>query len=40
MVTSADPLPGYDEPSQHLADWCELFARMVDRMVQLKWPVS
>ena len=36
MVTSADPRPGYDEPSQHLADWSELFARMVDRMVQLK----
>ncbi|MBA3452500.1 MAG: ATP-binding protein [Deltaproteobacteria bacterium] len=36
MVTSADPRPGYDDPSQHLADWSELFARMVDRMVQLK----
>jgi len=36
MVISADPRPGYDEPSQHLADWSELFARMVDRMVTLK----
>ena len=36
MVTSADPRPGYDEPSQHLADWSDLFARMGDRMVQLK----
>jgi ATP-dependent 26S proteasome regulatory subunit len=36
MVASADPRPGYDEPSQHLADWSELFARMVDRMVELK----
>ena len=36
MVTSVDPRPGYDDPSQHLADWSELFARMVDRMVQLK----
>ncbi len=36
MVTSADPRPGYDEPSQHLADWSDLFARMVDRMQQLK----
>ena len=36
MVASADPRPGYDDPSQHLADWSELFARLVDRMVQLK----
>ncbi len=36
MVTSADPRPGYDEPSQHLADWSDLFARMVERMTQLK----
>jgi len=36
MGTSADPRPGYDEPSEHLADWSELFARLVDRMVQLK----
>ncbi len=36
MVTSADPRVGYDDPSQHLADLSELFARMVDRMVQLK----
>jgi len=36
VVTSADPLPGYDDPSQHLADWSELFARMVDRMLLLK----
>src|SRR5258706_11615014 len=35
-MVAADPRPGYDEPSQHLADWSELFARMVDRMVELK----
>ena len=35
-MVMADPRPGYDEPSQHLADWSELFARLVDRMVQLK----
>jgi SpoVK/Ycf46/Vps4 family AAA+-type ATPase len=28
--------PGYDAPSQHLADWSELFARLVDRMVRLR----
>jgi len=36
MVTSADMRPGYDDPSQHLADWSELFARLVDRMLQFK----
>ena len=36
MVTSADPRPGYDDPSQHLADWSELFARLVERMLQFK----
>src|SRR6267142_5816076 len=36
MVTSADPRPGYDDGTQHLADWSELFARMVERMVLLK----
>jgi len=29
-------MPGYDDPSQHLADWGELFARLLDRMTQLK----
>jgi len=36
MVSTADPRPGYDDASEHLADWSELFARLVDRMVQLK----
>ena len=36
MLTSADPRPGYDDPSQHLADWSELFARLVERMLQFK----
>ncbi|HTR53898.1 MAG TPA: AAA family ATPase [Kofleriaceae bacterium] len=36
MVIESDPRPGYDEPSQHLADLGELFARRVERMVQLK----
>ena len=36
MVTSTDSRPGYDEPSQHLADWSELFAHMLDRMARLK----
>jgi SpoVK/Ycf46/Vps4 family AAA+-type ATPase len=29
-------MPGYDDPSQHLADWGEVFARLIDRMTQLK----
>jgi ATP-dependent 26S proteasome regulatory subunit len=36
VVTSAEPRPGYDEPNQHLADYGELFARLADRMAQLK----
>jgi len=36
VVIESDPRPGYDEPSQHLADLGELFARRVERMVQLK----
>ena len=36
MVASADPRPGYDEPSQHLADWSELFDELVERMVKFK----
>ncbi|MEO8844089.1 MAG: AAA family ATPase [Kofleriaceae bacterium] len=32
----ADPQPGYEEPSQHLADWSELFALLVERMTHLK----
>ena len=35
-MVMADPRPGYDDGTQHLADWSELFARMVDRMVLLK----
>jgi SpoVK/Ycf46/Vps4 family AAA+-type ATPase len=35
LVTSASA-PGYDEPSQHLADHGELFARLVERMTRLK----
>ncbi len=35
-AAGADPRVGYDEPSQHLAEWSELFARLVARMVQLK----
>ena len=36
MVTSADPRPGYDDAHEHLADWSELFARLIDRMVRFK----
>src|SRR3954462_14242153 len=36
MVTSADLRPGYDNASEHLADWSELFARLIDRMVRFK----
>ncbi len=36
MVTSADARPGYDDASEHLADWSELFARLIDRMVRMK----
>ena len=32
----ADPQPGYEEPSQHLADWSELFALLVERLTHLK----
>jgi SpoVK/Ycf46/Vps4 family AAA+-type ATPase len=35
LVTSATP-PGYDEPSHHLADYGELFGRLVERMTKLK----
>jgi SpoVK/Ycf46/Vps4 family AAA+-type ATPase len=35
-VVLATSMPGYDDPSQHLADWGELFARLIDRMTQLK----
>ena len=35
LVTSATA-PGYDEPGQHLADYGELFARLVERMTRLK----
>ncbi|HEY4178837.1 MAG TPA: ATP-binding protein [Kofleriaceae bacterium] len=36
MVATADSTPGYDDASQHLADWSELFARMADRLVQFR----
>ncbi|HUJ58533.1 MAG TPA: ATP-binding protein [Kofleriaceae bacterium] len=36
MATSVDPRPGYDQPSQQLADWSALFAQLVDRMARLK----
>ncbi|MFT3699668.1 MAG: AAA family ATPase [Kofleriaceae bacterium] len=32
----ADPQPGYDDPSQQLADWSDLFALLVERMTALK----
>jgi ATP-dependent 26S proteasome regulatory subunit len=35
-VVTADRSPGYDEPSQHLAEWGDILARMIERMTQLK----
>jgi SpoVK/Ycf46/Vps4 family AAA+-type ATPase len=35
-VVSADPSPGYAVPSEQLADWSDVFARMVERVAQLK----
>jgi ATP-dependent 26S proteasome regulatory subunit len=36
MVASADPQPAYEDPSEHLADWSELFYELFDRMSRFK----